>query len=82
MIRLLTVASLTVTAIPQSTAFDRQPETQVLHLDVGDLDEARAVRLAVLSAWSRTSDDDVIIEPMADAAGRRFYCVHLARQEP
>ncbi len=61
--------------------FERNPQTQILHLDVGDLNEAKRVRLAVLDAWSHSPTDDVVIEPMADAQGHKFYCIKLARQE-
>lgn len=77
----LATAMATHPVVVDNPPFRRSAEHQVLHLDVETLAEAQAIRHAVLTGWSWSPSDDVVIEPMADAKGQRFYCVHLAGQE-
>lgn len=63
-----------------NSGFDRRADAQVMHLDVASQGEADAIRRTVLSGWSRSADEDVVVERMADAEGREFYCVKLAER--
>ncbi len=87
LIGMVLVSSLAIAA-PASSQLravdeaERDESSQIMHLDVRTAEDARAIRMAVLSGYSRNSEQDVIIERMADRDGVEFHCVRLAQQRP
>lgn len=76
----LLLAALVAGSAQASIPFTRPETTQVLHLDVETLADAQSIRHAVLVGWTRPGDD-VVMEPMEDESGRKFFCVHLEDRE-